>query len=65
MSRRRQRWPDRFVWGVATAAHQIEGNNIGSDYWVLEHIPSTNFAAPSGDAYDIAKERGIWCASFN
>lgn len=28
----RQRWPDRFVWGVATAARQIEGNNIGSDY---------------------------------
>jgi beta-glucosidase len=48
----RQRWPDRFVWGVATAAHQIEGNNIGSDYWVLEHVASTNFAAPSGDACD-------------
>ena len=41
-----------FLWGVATAAHQIEGNNINSDYWVLENVPSTGFAEPSGDACD-------------
>ena len=40
------------MWGVATAAHQIEGNNTNSDYWVLEHLASTNFAEPSGDACD-------------
>ena len=45
-------WPDNFIWGVATAAHQIEGNNTNSDYWVLEHLASTNFAEPSGDACD-------------
>lgn len=27
-----------FLWGAATAAHQIEGQNVNSDYWVLEHI---------------------------
>lgn len=45
-------WPKNFLWGVATAAHQIEGNNVGSDYWLLEHLPGTNFAEPSGDACD-------------
>ena len=45
-------WPESFLWGIATAAHQTEGNNIGSDYWVLEHIAATNFAEPSGDACD-------------
>lgn len=41
-----------FLWGVATAAHQIEGNNFNSDYWVLETIPSTGFKDRSGDACD-------------
>ena len=45
-------WPQSFVWGVATAAHQIEGNNVNSDYWVLEHIKATNFKDASGDACD-------------
>ena len=42
----------RFLWGAATAAHQIEGNNINSDYWVLEHVPDTYFKEASGDACD-------------
>jgi beta-glucosidase len=45
-------WPANFMWGVATAAHQIEGNNFSSDYWVLENIPSSNFKERSGDACD-------------
>ena len=42
----------RFMWGVATAAHQIEGANVNSDYWVMEHVPGTYFKEPSGDACD-------------
>ena len=42
----------RFLWGVATAAHQIEGGNVNSDYWVMEHVPGTYFKEPSGDACD-------------
>jgi beta-glucosidase len=45
-------FPDHFLWGTATAAHQVEGNNINSDFWVLEHLPDTIFAEPSGDAVD-------------
>jgi beta-glucosidase len=36
--------------GAATAGHQIEGNNVNSDYWVLENVKPTLFAEPSGDA---------------
>jgi beta-glucosidase len=43
-------FPDGFLWGVATAGHQIEGNNIASDLWLLENIKPTAFAEPSGDA---------------
>ena len=46
------RFPDGFVWGTATAAHQVEGNNVASDFWLLEHLPGTVFTEPSGDACD-------------
>ena len=46
------RFPENFLWGTATAAHQVEGNNINSDFWVLEHLPGTIFTEPSGDAVD-------------
>ena len=44
--------PPGFRWGTATAAHQVEGNNVNSDFWVLEHQPGGFFAEPSGDAID-------------
>ncbi len=46
------RFPEGFVWGTATAAHQVEGNNTHSDFWLLEHVPGSLFAEPSGDACD-------------
>ena len=45
-------FPKGFLWGAATAAHQVEGNNINSESWVLEHTPGTMYAEPSGDAVD-------------
>jgi beta-glucosidase len=41
-----------FLIGAATAAHQVEGNNIHSDYWTMEHMKSTSFVEPSADAVD-------------
>jgi beta-glucosidase len=44
--------PDGFLWGAATAAHQVEGGNVNSDWWRLEHAPDTRVVEPSGDACD-------------
>lgn len=41
-----------FLIGAATAAHQVEGNNIHSDYWTQEHMVHTDFLEPSGNAVD-------------
>ena len=45
-------FPKGFFIGAATAAHQVEGNNIHSDYWAQELLPHTSFAEPSGLACD-------------
>ncbi len=45
-------FPNGFLWGAASAAHQVEGNNVNSDVWLLEHLPGTIFSEPSGDACD-------------
>jgi len=45
-------FPERFVWGTATAAHQVEGGNWNSDWWAWEHAPDTTCVEPSGDAVD-------------
>ena len=45
-------FPKGFFIGAATAAHQVEGNNVHSDYWLQEHMPHTSFTEPSGDACD-------------
>lgn len=45
-----QPFPDDFFWGAASAGHQVEGNNVNSDIWLLEHVKPTLFREPSGDA---------------
>ena len=51
-SQKAQEYPRGFLWGVAGAGHQIEGNNVNSDIWLLEHVQPTVFSEPSGDACD-------------
>jgi len=45
-------FPKNFRWGVATAGHQIEGNNTNSDLWLCENIKPTVYVERSGDACD-------------
>jgi beta-glucosidase len=45
-------FPEGFLWGTATAAHQVEGNNVYNDNWLYEHVPGAIYAEPSGDACD-------------
>ncbi|WP_414713513.1 family 1 glycosylhydrolase [Sphingopyxis sp.] len=55
--RRGARFPKGFLWGAATAGHQIEGNNVNSDIWLAENVKPTFFAEPSGDA---ANSFALW-----
>ncbi len=32
-------FPTGFLWGTATAAHQVEGNNVNNDWWAWEQEP--------------------------
>lgn len=44
-------FPDNFLWGAATAAHQVEGNNLNNDWWQLEQA-AVGYIDGSGDALD-------------
>ena len=45
-------FPENFLIGAATAAHQVEGNNVHSDCWALENIKHTDYLEKSGLAVD-------------
>lgn len=42
----------KFFIGSSTSAHQVEGNNIYSDYWAQENMKNTEFYEKSLDAVD-------------
>ena len=45
-------FPSGFLWGSATAAHQVEGGCTNNDWWVWEHTPGTTAVESSGDGID-------------
>lgn len=46
------KFPDGFLWGGATAPHQVEGGNFASDMWEQEFAPGSGWVEPSGDTCD-------------
>jgi beta-glucosidase len=46
------RFPDGFLWGVATSGHQTEGGNDTSDTWFAENVTPSVFRERSGPACD-------------
>jgi beta-glucosidase len=44
-------FPDGFLWGTSSAAHQVEGNNRNSDWWEFEQEPGR---IANGDTSEIA-----------
>jgi beta-glucosidase len=45
-------FPSNFLIGSTTAAYQVEGNNINSDFWAEEHAEGSPYKDKSGDAID-------------
>jgi beta-glucosidase len=45
------RFPDSFLWGTASAAHQVEGGNFNNDWWEFEQTPGR---IANGDSSGIA-----------
>ncbi len=51
------RFPDGFLWGAATAGHQIEGNNVNSDWWAREQMmPGMELSGDAVDSYHRYRE---------
>ncbi|QFU92551.1 Beta-glucosidase A [Amycolatopsis sp. YIM 10] len=46
-------FPGGFLWGAATAAHQVEGNNLNNDWWKLEQdaAPHVQYSGDAVDSY--------------
>jgi beta-glucosidase len=50
-------FPDGFLWGAATAGHQIEGNNVNSDWWAREQMmPGMELSGDAVDSYHRYRE---------
>ena len=45
-------FPPGFLWGSATAAHQVEGGCTNNDWWAWEHTPGSTAVESSGDGID-------------
>ena len=52
------KFPDNFLWGTATSAHQVEGNNIFSDWWEWEQEkqPEEKRSKEAADHYNRFEE---------
>lgn len=50
-------FPPDFLWGVAHAGHQVEGDNANSDTWFAEHVTPTVYREPSDRA---CNNYGLW-----
>jgi beta-glucosidase len=57
-------FPPGFLWGTATAAHQVEGNNTNNNWWQWEQIPGK---VRNGDTSGIACDwwGGKWKDDFD
>jgi beta-glucosidase len=61
--KQRKHFPSHFLWGASTAAHQIEGNNIHSDWWQWEQAGKIGQGVKSGQAcnsYQLWKQDHRW-----
>ena len=62
-------FPDGFLWGGATASHQVEGGNINNDWWAFElvegNIIDGNISGDACDHYHRFKEDFLLLKELN
>ncbi|MCK2022673.1 family 1 glycosylhydrolase [Microbacterium sp. kSW2-24] len=50
-------FPPDFLWGASTSPHQIEGNNVNSDWWAREGlVPGMEVSGDADDSYHRFRE---------
>ncbi|MHA7986294.1 family 1 glycosylhydrolase [Rathayibacter sp. CAU 1779] len=50
-------FPQGFLWGASTAPHQVEGNNLNSDFWASEgRLPGMERSGDACDSYHRYRE---------
>ncbi len=52
MAQKRLDFPKGFIWGAATAGHQVEGGNVDSDWWKFEQEGKIYDGTVSGKSTD-------------
>lgn len=55
-------FPKDFIWGTATSAHQIEGDNTNSDWWEWEQ--SKSYTSKNAREFPL-EPSGLACDSYN
>lgn len=50
------KFPDGFLWGAATSAHQVEGNNVNSDWWDWESLPGHARSGQACNQYNLYEQ---------
>ena len=58
-------FPKSFLWGTATAAHQVEGQNTNSDWWAWEQQPGRIAQQHTSGHACNWWEGGLWQADFD
>lgn len=50
-------FPENFIWGTATSAHQVEGNNTNNDWWAFEQtLPESKQSLEAANQYELFEQ---------